>query len=121
MPTPAEALSSFYEEVGQRIRDYRDESGLTQEALATQIALTRTSITNIEKGRQKILIHTLVDIANTLGKSPLDLLPEGSLIYRKEFDQKTNPKEKLEEMVKDLSTEQKSWVISSSQDLLQGE
>lgn len=38
-------------------------------------ALTRTSIINIEKGRQQILLHTLVDISRALQVSISDLLP----------------------------------------------
>ncbi len=40
--------------------------GMTQSELATAVGLTRTSITNIEKGRQKLLVHTLLDIALSL-------------------------------------------------------
>ena len=49
---------------------------MTQEALAAKARLTRTSIINIEKGRQQVLLHTLVDIANALNVSPIELIPE---------------------------------------------
>jgi transcriptional regulator with XRE-family HTH domain len=49
---------------------------ITQEQLANKASLTRTSIINIEKGRQQILLHTLVDIANALQVSPIELIPE---------------------------------------------
>ncbi len=67
--------TAFYREVGQNVRRKREQLGLTQEALALQVALTRTSITNIEKGRQKLLLHTLVDIAHALSVDPALLLP----------------------------------------------
>lgn len=64
----------FYAAVGRQIA--RARSGrLTQEALAMKAALTRTSIINIEKGRQQILLHTLVDISRALQVSISDLLP----------------------------------------------
>ena len=66
----------LYRGVGQRIRKIREERKLTQAELATIVSLTRTSITNIEQGRQKLLLHTLYDIAAALAVEPKDLLPE---------------------------------------------
>lgn len=68
-------VGRFYEEVGQRIRDAREARLMTQEALAAEVSLTRTSITNVEKGRQKLLLHTFFDIAQVLGVSAETLLP----------------------------------------------
>jgi DNA-binding XRE family transcriptional regulator len=48
---------------------------LTQEELAHRVHLKRTSITNIEKGRQKLLVHTLFDIAAALDVPIADLIP----------------------------------------------
>lgn len=67
---------ALYADVGRRIRDARLRQNLTQDALASAISLTRTSITNIEKGRQKILLHTLFDVAGVLGVEPTSLLPQ---------------------------------------------
>jgi transcriptional regulator with XRE-family HTH domain len=61
--------------VGRRIAARR-AGRITQELLASKASLTRTSIINIEKGRQQILLHTLVDIANALQVSPIELIPE---------------------------------------------
>jgi DNA-binding XRE family transcriptional regulator len=66
---------AFYIEVGKRIRSRRDELKIPQETLASDVGLTRTSITNIEKGRQKLLLHTFFDIARTLKTEPGALLP----------------------------------------------
>src|SRR6516164_11463063 len=65
----------FYAAVGQRIAKARD-GRLTQEALAKKTALSRTSIVNIEKGRQQILLHTLVDIAQALQMPVAQLIPD---------------------------------------------
>lgn len=67
---------AFYVEVGQRVRSARERAGLTQDALALRVALSRTSVTNIERGRQRVLLHTLWDIASVLGVEPVALLPE---------------------------------------------
>jgi transcriptional regulator with XRE-family HTH domain len=68
---------AFYAEVGRRIRCARERAGLTQDALAAQVALSRTSVTNIERGRQKMLLHTLWGAAQAMGVEPAGLLPEG--------------------------------------------
>lgn len=66
---------SFYVAVGRCIAMAR-KGRMTQEALAKKATLTRTSIINIEKGRQQILLHTLIDIATALHVSPVELIPE---------------------------------------------
>lgn len=55
------------------------DAGLTQAALANAVSLSRTSITNIEKGRQPILLHTLYSIASALNMKVPDLLPENEI------------------------------------------
>lgn len=66
----------FYEALGSRVRQARLALNLTQEQLADLLDLNRTSITNIEKGKQKILAHTLVELAENLKISVTDLLPK---------------------------------------------
>ena len=66
----------FYQKVGERIRIKRKERGLSQEGLAKAIGLKRPSMSNIEKGRQNILLHTFCDIAETLASNANALLPE---------------------------------------------
>jgi transcriptional regulator with XRE-family HTH domain len=70
-----EDKETFYKLVGARIREHRGKN-LSQEALASAVGLTRTSISNIEKGRQKLLLHTLADIATALKIDTSKLLPE---------------------------------------------
>jgi transcriptional regulator with XRE-family HTH domain len=66
----------FYRKVGERIRSKRKARGLTQEGLATAIGLKRPSMSNIEKGRQNILLHTFYDIVEVLDAKVSELLPE---------------------------------------------
>ena len=70
-----EKQDKFYLELGRRIRKARLHSRLTQEQLANSLSLNRTSITNIEKGKQKILAHTLIDLAEVLRVPINDLIP----------------------------------------------
>ena len=48
---------------------------MTQERLGTLVGLSRTSITNIEKGRQQVSLQQLYRIAEALGIAPDVLLP----------------------------------------------
>ncbi|WP_053961256.1 helix-turn-helix domain-containing protein [Sulfobacillus thermosulfidooxidans] len=65
----------MYPRIGHRIRELRESHGLTQGQLAEQVNLTRTSIVNIEQGRQKVMIHTLYQLAMVFNVPVADLLP----------------------------------------------
>jgi transcriptional regulator with XRE-family HTH domain len=56
----------FYVDLGAIIRDERIAANVTQESLAEAVGLSRTSIVNIEAGRQGIALHRLFDIADAL-------------------------------------------------------
>lgn len=76
-PDAAFATNQFYKDVGARVREARKRAeNISQASLATSVGLTRTSVTNIEKGRQKLLLHTFVDIAAAIGVEPIELLPK---------------------------------------------
>lgn len=66
--------STIYEAVGGNIRRERLVRELNQTELARRVGLSRTSITNLELGRQSILVHQLVSIANALGVDPASLI-----------------------------------------------
>jgi transcriptional regulator with XRE-family HTH domain len=66
---------NMYTEFGKLVRRHRVRLKLTQDQLADRVGLSRTSITNIEKGRQKVLIHHLIHLAESLQVNPEALLP----------------------------------------------
>ncbi|HEY0974640.1 MAG TPA: helix-turn-helix transcriptional regulator [Solimonas sp.] len=61
--------------LGRRIRERRETSDKTQDKLASEIDISRTSLTNIECGRQRVLIDQLYRIAAALNVQPSELLP----------------------------------------------
>jgi transcriptional regulator with XRE-family HTH domain len=70
-------IESFYVDVGQRIRAFRTNLGLTQDQLGRLLIppTSRVSIANVESGKQRILSHTLVQFAEALKVEPVQLLP----------------------------------------------
>jgi transcriptional regulator with XRE-family HTH domain len=72
---PATPAPVIYVAIGQRIRKAREERRCSQAELAKHAGLTRTSICNIERGRQHVPLHTLYAIARVLAIQPMMLLP----------------------------------------------
>jgi len=72
------AVDRFYKEFGRLVREAREraEPKITQEHLADIVGLSRTSITNIESGRQHIPLHTLFALADAVGVKVGELLPD---------------------------------------------
>ncbi len=68
----------LYKEFGRLLRKSRSDAKLTQGQVAERVGLTRTSITNIERGRQHVGLHQLFLLAAAVGVQPADLLPSGS-------------------------------------------
>lgn len=71
------ATDQFYLEVGRRIQGLRASKGLTQAALGRLLnpPVTRASIANLENGRQGLLLHTFIQIAEILDCNFTDLVP----------------------------------------------
>jgi transcriptional regulator with XRE-family HTH domain len=63
---------------GARLGAERKKSLLTQEELSRRVGIGRTTIANIERGRQSVSIPLLYRLASALGVAPEGLLPQGS-------------------------------------------
>jgi transcriptional regulator with XRE-family HTH domain len=70
-----DGYEGFYKTLGSRIRKLRENKNLSQEELASRARISRTSVTNIECGRQAVQIHALVEFARVLGVGLDDLVP----------------------------------------------
>ena len=88
----------FYRRFGRRLRQSRKAAGLSQADLATAIKLTRTSVSNIEKGRQKVLLHTFGQILDVLNLQADELLPVGA------------PAPELSTALNNLSSDERNFV-----------
>ena len=56
-----------YVALGERIRQRRQEKGLTQGYVAEQAGIESSNISHIERAASKVGLGTLVKIANILG------------------------------------------------------
>ena len=95
------AQQTFYKALGARIREIRG-SKLSQEQLAKAADLSRTSIVNIESGRQKLLVHNLFQISKALKVLPSELLAtlEPSSMSIPEIDASSEAAEWVQRSVK---------------------
>jgi transcriptional regulator with XRE-family HTH domain len=85
-------MSKIYETVGTLIRNAREKKGINQEELARQLKLTRTSVSNFERGRQHIQLHTLYQIAEILEVQIIELLPALELVMNRDETRDANEK-----------------------------
>jgi transcriptional regulator with XRE-family HTH domain len=60
--------------VGENLRKYRDERGLSQEAFAEVLGVHRTYMGGVERGERNLTLKSVEGIAKRLGIDPLDLL-----------------------------------------------
>ncbi len=61
------------ERIGVRIKELRQQTGLSQEKFALKIAMDRTYYASVENGKRNISIVNLEKIANGLGVSLSEL------------------------------------------------
>lgn len=62
--------------MGGRIREVREAANLSQEQLGELAGLHRKTISRIETGYTTLTVDQLLDVADALGVSPRDLLPD---------------------------------------------
>jgi transcriptional regulator with XRE-family HTH domain len=71
MPTPR---SDALQVLGSRVRDRRQELGLSQEALGDVSGLHWTFVGQVERGRRNLSFHNLLRLAQALQVDPADLV-----------------------------------------------
>lgn len=73
----------LYQIVGERIKKRRESIGLNQNDLSEKINIGRSSISNIEKGRQQPPLHTLFEICKVLDMDVQTILPTYAEVQEK--------------------------------------
>lgn len=62
-----EQIDAYYGLLGRNVRRLRLDAGLTQRQIADVAGLARSSVANLECGRQRSPVHTIWLIAKALG------------------------------------------------------
>ncbi len=70
----------LYNLIGTNIKQQRRKADMTQEQLADVVGVLRTSITNIEAGRQKPPLHLLYELCIALGVEVETILPTNAAV-----------------------------------------
>ena len=103
-------VEGFYVDLGLRLRGLRVRRRLTQQQLGLLLTppVTRASIANIETGKQRVLAHTLIQLASAVGVTLSDLLPPTaagpSETIREELSRKLDlPDERIYRLVRKLA------------------
>lgn len=73
--TKRRVIEPIYKQIGEIMREMRLRRGWNGDELGEKLGLTRASISNIENGRQRVMIHDLARIARVLGIPTRDLIP----------------------------------------------
>ena len=72
---PLQNEEKFYLELGDRVKTERFRRDISQEKLAEELGLSRTSVANLEKGRHRPSIYQLMLIAEFFIIDFTDLIP----------------------------------------------
>lgn len=75
-----------YKAIGQRIKIARIKKGVTQETVADLIDITPAHMSNVETGKTKVSLPTLIEIANALSVSVDTLLSDNVLASKIIFE-----------------------------------
>ena len=66
---------------GKKLQEARERKGTLQKVLAAELSLSRTSISNIERGTHRIFLDQVYAAAHALGVEPVALLPLIADVY----------------------------------------
>jgi transcriptional regulator with XRE-family HTH domain len=74
--TTIRPVRPIYVDFGRKVRSARRTAGISQGELGRRIGLSRTSVTNVERGVQQVYVHTLCRIAKALDVAVAELVPD---------------------------------------------
>lgn len=86
MERGVEIVEIDYKAIGQRIRTARIKKGMTQEVVSYIVDVTPAHMSNIETGKTKVSLSTLITIANALSVSVDALLCDNVLNVKVVFE-----------------------------------
>lgn len=79
-------IENLYKEIGQNIKKIRQTKKLSQAEVAIKLGLERTSVTNIENGKQRITLHSLYELCDLLGADIFKVIPSNRKTEKKIYN-----------------------------------
>ena len=104
-------MSLNYVHLGKRIRQTRKRRDVSQQTLAERISLSPGFISNVECGKKKPGLETLVDIANALGVTLDTLLVDGLIHSHPPVD------DQFAELLGDCTDYEKEVLVENAHEL----
>jgi len=99
------SIQSIRKAVGQNIRRFREEAGLTQEALAEKLGFSTSHIANIEGGKTGISDEILASICNLFHKKPAEIYNEPDLDFAVDKELKLAINDSVKKVIQNSSNE----------------
>lgn len=99
-----------FKAIGQKIKERRKSIGITQEAIANQLDVNGSHISNIECGRANPSLTALIKIANLLQCS-VDYFISGEYTYKIDKAKETSLDDKIMEKLQYCDTEKKEKIL----------
>lgn len=81
-------IEPIYVAIGNAVLHERTRAGWTQQDLAGQVGLARASIANVELGRQRLMLHQVLAMADVLSIPAGELLGIGVAAQREDGTRK---------------------------------
>lgn len=104
----------IYQDIGKRIQKAREESGLSQEELASALGITQSALSNYELGKRRLYLANLEQLATVLGR-PLSYFMEEELPAEGESAPQVNSTDDVTSeiigLVAELSPEERVQVL----------
>lgn len=98
---------NYYEIIGKKIQNIRRQKLITQEQLAKQLNMSKVFLSRVERGKVKVSLQRLIEIAMALDIRLENLLAENTIINVGKMDYVTK---EFEELLKKCTKKQKKFI-----------
>ncbi len=99
------SIQSIRKAISQNIRRFREEAGLTQEALAEKLGFSTSHIANIEGGKTGISDEILASVCNLFNKKPAEIYNEPNLDFAVDKELKLAINDSVKKVIQNSSKE----------------
>lgn len=114
-------MSNFLKLVGAQLRTIRKARGLTQEELAEKtgkIGVSKSRISDIERGEANITLETLEMLMNALEIHPNELFNFQKLATTTDFEEKSYMLDLHLSVLRDRDIDEVKYVLNTTKDFL---